>query len=134
MLHVTAAVLLSGDTVLICQRRWDSAHPGKWEFPGGKVEAGESLEACIRRELREELDIDAEPGRELWRVQHCYPDGPTCDIAFIHIRRFAGTPTNRCFADMRWAQLGELSAYDFLEADREFVLRLDDGTVEVAER
>lgn len=131
MLRVTAALLVRGNTVLICRRRWDKQHPGKWELPGGKVEPGETLAQCVRRELWEELGIDAEPGRELGHVQYHYPDGPECDIAFIQIARFAGTPTNHCFADMRWVQLGELSAYDFLEADREFIGRLDDGSIPV---
>lgn len=129
--QVSAALLARGDKVLICQRRLDGSHPGKWEFPGGKVEAGESPRACLRRELREELGIDAVPGAELFRVRHHYPDGFACEIAFIRIDRFSGMPANRCFADMRWAPLDTLRTYDFLDADRAFVRLLDDGTIDL---
>ncbi len=129
---VAAAVIVRGSDVLICRRRLDDTHPGKWEFPGGKAEPGESLEACVRRELREELDIDAEPGAVLWRTQHTYPDGRGFDVAFVRIRTFTGAPVNRCFAEVRWVPATELPAYDFLEADREIVRLLADGTIALA--
>ena len=132
MLLVTAAVIIRDKRVLICQRSWEGAHPGKWEFPGGKVEPGETLTACVRRELQEELGIAAEPAEPVWRIQHRYPNGPACDIVFIPISRFTGEPANRCFAAMHWVALGDLARYDFLEADREFVRLLDDGAIALA--
>jgi 8-oxo-dGTP diphosphatase len=127
-------VIVRDRCVCVCQRGADGRHPGKWEFPGGKVERGESVAAGIVRELREELDIDAEPGRELWRSQHEYADGRAVALIFVHIPRFSGTPRNMVFADVRWAPIETLGDYDFLDADREFVRRLQDGTIPIEPR
>ncbi len=131
-LRVAAGVIFRGRSVLVCRRKLGGAHPGKWEFPGGKLEAGESPADCVRRELREELGITAEPGREICHTRHIYPQGPTCDLVFVHVRHYDGTPVNNCFAEIRWAEPRELAALDFLEADRAFVGMLQDGTFAVA--
>ncbi|TMA55606.1 MAG: NUDIX domain-containing protein [Deltaproteobacteria bacterium] len=69
-IRVSAGVLTCGQRLLICQRRAQDPHPGKWEFPGGKAQEGEDDAACLRRELREELGIDATVGVELQRATY----------------------------------------------------------------
>ena len=121
MILVTAGVLSVDGALLVCQRRAGGPFGLKWEFPGGKVEPGESSEACLARELSEELGIAAEVGPELFRTEHAYPDGFTVRLVFFRVRRYQGTPINRAFERMEWARPEDLPTYDFLEADREFV-------------
>jgi len=131
MVHVTAGILTDGDRVLICQRRAGSQFPLKWEFPGGKVEDGESPEACLRRELLEELAIEAEVGPEIYRTEYRYPNGFAVRLLFFRILRYTGTPTNRAFERIEWARCADLIGYDFLEADRELVDRMARGETKI---
>lgn len=122
--QVSAGVLVRDGRVLACQRRADQSHAGRWEFPGGKREAGETAAECLRRELREELGIEAEIGAELWRVEHVYPERPAVALTFFRVDRFAGELRNLVFADLRWLAPAALGALDFLEADRALLARL----------
>ena len=131
LVQVTAGVIVRRGRVLVCQRPAGGHHPGKWEFPGGKVEPRESRAACMRRELREELGIDAMVGRILWRTAHQYPGRAPFALTFFWIPDYAGRVTNRAFAAMRWVTRGQLGAIDFLEGDREFVAQLDCGRVQL---
>jgi mutator protein MutT len=72
-IEAAIALVRRGDKVLVCQRKSDDTFGGYWEFPGGKCEAGETLEQCLARELREELAITARPVARLTTVQHDYP-------------------------------------------------------------
>ena len=129
MTLVTAGILTDEDRVLICQRRAGARFGLKWEFPGGKVEDGESPEACLRRELLEELSIEAEVGPEIYRTEHRYPDGFAVRLLFFRILRYAGAPENHAFERIVWARREELAGYDFLEADRELVERMARGEI-----
>lgn len=131
MLQVTAGILTRRDQVLACQRPPTSPHAGKWEFPGGKRERGESLRQCLQRELREELGIAAEIGVELWRTTHAYPGREPLELFFFHVPRYAGRLANRGFAEVRWVALGTLASLDFLAADRGLVRRLDHGQIKL---
>ena len=122
--HVSAGILLRAGQVLACQRRADRSHPGKWEFPGGKREPGETMAECLRRELREELGIEADVGPELWRTEHTYPGRPTVALVFFRVDRFAGAARNLEFAEIRWVDFAGLAGLDFLDADRELIARL----------
>lgn len=128
-MQVTAGVIGRAGKVLVCQRPAGSRHAGKWEFPGGKVELGERIEAGMRRELREELGIDAEVGVVLWCTEHQYPGHDRIILTFFAIPRYSGAIRNCGFADLRWAAISELRTFDFLEADREFIARLEMGTI-----
>jgi 8-oxo-dGTP diphosphatase len=128
---VVAGVIVRDQHVLICQRRADDHHPLKWEFPGGKVERRERLAQALRRELREELGIDARIGRVLWRTQYAYPGRQPISLTFMQVMGHRGALTNRVFAAIHWAAVGTLGRFDFLEGDREFVAQLDAGTVHV---
>lgn len=124
---VAAALIVRGDEVLVCQRKAGSAMGLKWEFPGGKIEAGESAEQALVRELQEELGIRAELGPRVAHVRHNYRSGGAVDLEFFAVYRFEGELTNHIFEDVRWARLKDLPGYDFLAADRELVRDLAAG-------
>jgi 8-oxo-dGTP diphosphatase len=130
--EVAAGLLRRGTSLLACQRRADQAHPGRWEFPGGKREAGESIEACLRRELHEELGIEAEVGAEVWRTEHSYADGEPIALVFLAVPAYRGALENRVFAALRWVEMRELQHLDFLEADRELIARLASGQIQLS--
>ena len=130
VVSVTAAVLVRKGRVLVCQRAPGAAHAGKWEFPGGKVEPGEGLEECMRRELREELGIEVRVGRSLWRTRHQYPDREPVQLTFFLIHpEFGGELDNRVFADVRWVPISTLAEIDFLDGDRERGAAIERGEV-----
>lgn len=118
---------VSGLEVLICQRKADQPMSLKWEFPGGKTEAGESSEDALARELDEELGIKAVIGRRVAQVRHKYRNGGTIDLQFFVVREFDGALENRIFNDVRWAPLAALPEYDFLAADLGLIRDLSEG-------
>lgn len=124
---VVAALILRGDEVLICQRRADQAMALKWEFPGGKVETGESSEQALIRELEEELGISAQIGSLVVHTRHTYRSGGTLDLQFFVVHSFEGEMTNHIFNDLRWCQLRDLPNYNFLAADRVLIRDLAAG-------
>lgn len=125
--YVAAGLILRDSEVLICQRKAGSALALKWEFPGGKIEPGESAEEALRRELDEELGIAAEVGPRIAHVRHNYRNGGAVDLQFFAVYRFQGELVNRVFEDMRWSPLKDLPGYDFLPADRDLVRDLAAG-------
>ena len=125
---VTAGIIHAGDKVLICQRHRSDTYGLQWEFPGGKVLDGESLKDCLRRELAEELTIDAEIGEEVFRLRHRYPDRYV-EVVFFSVPSFKGAISNQVFEAVEWAPRRRLPGYDFLEADRDLVTRLARGEV-----
>lgn len=129
MIQVTAGILRDGERVLVCQRRAGGRFGLKWEFPGGTLETGESPEACLQRELQEELGIAAEVGSQVHATEHRYPNGVAVHLRFFRILRFEGTPANRIFERIAWVRPDELPGYDFLEADRELVEMLARGEI-----
>jgi len=124
---VAAALILRGDEVLICQRKAGSPMGLKWEFPGGKIEAGESAEQALQRELDEELGIHATVGTRVAHLRHTYRSGGAVDLQFFAVHRFEGEMVNLIFEEIRWSPLRELPSYDFLAADRELIRDLAAG-------
>jgi len=124
---VAAGLILRGDAVLICQRRPDQPMALKWEFPGGKIEPGESAEEALKRELNEELGIDAVIGSRVAHTRHTYRSGGAVDLQFFAVHSFQGELKNVIFHDMRWCPLKDLPGYDFLAADRDLVRDLAAG-------
>jgi 8-oxo-dGTP diphosphatase len=123
MIEVVAGVIEREGCVLVCRRRQDQRHPGKWEFPGGKVEAGETPAEALARELEEELGVRAVIGTELARYAFAYPGRPPILLMFFSVRDLAGEPSNLQFAGMEWSPKAALGGYDFVEGDLEFVAR-----------
>lgn len=126
-IRVSVGVLTKGAHVLLCQRRAEDLHPNKWEFPGGKAHDGEDGATCLRRELHEELGIDATIGATLQVVTHTYPNGRSVELHFFHVPNFRGVLVNTQFQAVVWAELSDLTSYDFLEGDVEFVTALASG-------
>jgi len=129
MKQVVAALILKDGKVLVCQRTRHQSMPLKWEFPGGKIEDGEQPRDALRRELEEELGIDAHIGEEVARIRHDYKNGGAVELRFYVVSEYTGEMENRIFRDMRWAKRSELPKYDFLEADRELVKDLATGKI-----
>lgn len=127
LIRVSAGVLTKGSQVLLCQRRAEDLHPHKWEFPGGKAQDGEDEATCLRRELHEELGIDATVGATLHVATHTYPNGRGVALHFFHVPSFRGALVNTQFQAVVWAELTDLPSYDFLEGDVEFVAALACG-------
>jgi ADP-ribose pyrophosphatase len=120
---VTAAVIERHGSYLVTRRQTGVHLEGYWEFPGGKCEAGESLEACLRRELREELGSEASIGSELLAVTHDYPDR-RIELHFLACD-LRGAPTPLLGQEMRWVQANELRSLQFPPADDELISFLE---------
>jgi 8-oxo-dGTP diphosphatase len=139
MKTVVAAVIQQDSRILICQRRRDKALPLKWEFPGGKVEEGESPESALLRELREELDVECEVGQELYRTTYQYPGRGRIELVFFMAQlASADAPDlnsaaiHAAFEQALWVAPQELLSYDFLEANAELIARLAERKSAVA--
>jgi 8-oxo-dGTP diphosphatase len=124
---VAAALIMRGGEVLIGQRRADQPMALQWEFPGGKIEAGESPEQALARELDEELGIKAVIGPRITHIRHNYRHGGAVDLVFFAVREFSGEIENRIFQQVRWTKLEELPHYEFLTADRGLIKDLAAG-------
>jgi 8-oxo-dGTP diphosphatase len=125
--QVVAALIFKDDLILVCQRTRHQTMPLKWEFPGGKIEEGEQPRDALRRELNEELGIDATIGEEVARIRHEYRNGSAVELRFYAVREYKGEIENRIFKDMRWALRPDLPSFDFLEADLQLVRELAEG-------
>lgn len=99
----------------------------QWEFPGGKIEAGESPEQALARELNEELGINAVVGPRATRIRHNYRHGGAVDLQFFVVHSFSGEIENRIFQQVIWVRLENLQSYDFLAADRTLIRDLAAG-------
>lgn len=129
MKRVVAALIFRDEQILVCQRTRHQTMPLKWEFPGGKIEPGEQPRDALRRELDEELGIDATIGEEVARIRHDYRNGATVELRFYKVQEYKGQLENRIFKDMRWAKRSELPSFDFLEADLGLVQNLVEGRI-----
>lgn len=127
--QVVAALIFKNDQILVCQRTRHQTMPLKWEFPGGKIEEGEQPRDALRRELNEELGIEATIGEEVARIRHEYKNGSAVELRFYAVREYKGEIENRIFKDMRWAIRSELPSLDFLEADLQLVRELAEGKI-----
>jgi 8-oxo-dGTP diphosphatase len=127
--RVVAALIVRGGKILICQRTKHQTMPLKWEFPGGKIEEGEQPRDALRRELDEELGIDATVGNEVARIRHEYKSGNSVELRFYVVHEFRGELENRIFKDMQWIERKDLPSFDFLEADLKLVSDVAAGKI-----
>jgi 8-oxo-dGTP diphosphatase len=127
---VVAAIVQRDGRLLVCQRRRDGSFPLKWEFPGGKLAPGETAEQALARELKEELGVAAEIGREVYRTRHRYPElAGEIELRFF-AARLRDDPWNLAFERIEWAEPSALPRYDFLPADRELLQLLEQNALE----
>lgn len=124
MLQVTCAILLKDDKILICQRAASMKLALKWEFPGGKIEEGESKQECLSREIKEELGIDITILEELSSVTHHYPDFSICLFPFLCQTSNPKLKVKE-HAQVKWVRLEELEQYDWAAADIPIVKELE---------
>lgn len=117
-----AAVIERDGRVLVTRRLEGSHLSGYWEFPGGKCDKGETHEACLARELREELGVEARIGPELLVTEHAYPE----KTVRLHFRRceIDAEPRALLNQQMRWVSRDEMRALAFPEADRALIAML----------
>jgi 8-oxo-dGTP diphosphatase len=128
MKTVTAAILFKDGKVLIAQRGQGDRLANKWEFPGGKVEAGETPEECLRREMYEEFRILVSVGEFLSESVYHYSHG---SIRLIAYRTFyeSGNLSLQAHANCAWVSVDQLDDFDFAPADLPFVLVLKEGEI-----
>ena len=123
MTDVVAALIWEGDRFLACQRPAHKARGLLWEFVGGKVEPGESLEDALIRECREELDITVAPRDVFMEVIHEYPD-LTVRLNLFNATIAEGTPKALEHHDIRWITVREIDGLEFCPADEEILKKL----------
>ena len=124
MVQVVAAIIEREGRILICRRTARQSHALKWEFPGGKVEPGESPEQALRRELEEELALLAVSGSEITRYEYTYPGKAPILLIFFRVAGYEGEPVNRIFEEIRWEAPKHLQSFDFVEGDTRFLKEL----------
>jgi 8-oxo-dGTP diphosphatase len=121
--EVVAALIWQGERFMICQRPAHKARGLLWEFVGGKVEPGETKEAALIRECREELGVTVSVGELYMELTHVYPD-LTVHLSLFHAVITEGTPTLLEHNDLRWITRREIPDYAFCPADEEILRRL----------
>lgn len=128
---VTAAVIEKDGKILIAKRRIGDRHGGRWEFPGGKVDLGETPEACLKRELKEELGIEAEVGEFICASTFKYMFVPL-ELLVYKVRHISGEFQALDHDELKWVDPSELNKYDFVKADVKVVKKLMKDVYNVA--
>ena len=121
MTRVAVGIVTKNGKVLVCQRKKDARYGLKWEFPGGKLEHGETVEQCLKRELWEELSIRIQSIRGIEIQSATYDDGGTFEVAYCFVTGYDGELKNNVFEQFRWVTVEELRTMDILEGNKEFV-------------
>lgn len=132
MLTVVAALIESEGKLLVCQRHRDDKFGLMWEFPGGKRKQGETLEAALERELREELGADSRIGPEAYRTTHQYAEmSEPIELVFFAATLDPKEAKNIIFEQILWCAPESLPELNFLPADRELIEKLSSGTLKL---
>lgn len=120
---VAAALYDERGRVLIAQRPAGKSMAGRWEFPGGKIDAGESEHAALVRELREELGVEVRSAERMLELSHEYADRHV-ELCMWHVTAYDGVPHPHDGQSLKWVSPARLADEDLLEADRPIVERL----------
>ena len=118
IVDVTAAVVIQDKKILLAKRREGGRHPGRWEFPGGKVEPGETQAGCLAREMAEEMGVEVEVREKLAEVEYSYPD-MNIRLAAFKCEITGGSLQDIGCAEHAWVKPDEFEDYDLLPPDRE---------------
>lgn len=127
MVQVVAAIIEREGKILIGRRMAKQSHPLQWEFPGGKVEDGETPAQALARELEEELGIRGACGPEITRYEYTYAGRDPIRLFFFRVTEFQGEPVNLIFDEMRWEPAQSLSSFNFVEGDIQLLRGLSLG-------
>ena len=122
-IKVTGAIIENDDNFLIGRRAKNEKSSGMWEFPGGKLEEGESPKECIKRELKEELNIDAEIGELFFSYTYNYPH-VSYELYFFKVNSFFGEPVKYVHDKLKWEKLKNFYKYEFLQGDGPLIDKL----------
>ena len=117
---VVAGIIIKNKKILIGKRKDDDIGGGKWEFPGGKIEIGETNEEALERELHEELGIYAKIGRALMNYEYRFKT-TIYDIRFMEIIEYEGEILNNAHSVIKWVKFLNLLEYDFISGDDRFI-------------
>jgi len=132
MLTVVAAIIEHQGKILACQRARGGRFELLWEFPGGKVEPGETLERALARELKEELGVTARIGREVYRSKYSYAEmREPIELVFFAASAAPDQIENKEFEQIAWRTPESLTELNFLAADWELIEKLASGTIRV---
>lgn len=123
MIPVVAALIVRGGRLLIARRPEGRHMAGRWEFPGGKLEKGESPEDAVEREIREELGLDVRAGQIYQAIAYSYPEKDVL-LLFYAAAVVSGEPRPIEEAEIRWVTVAELDGYAFAPVDEMLVQRL----------
>jgi 8-oxo-dGTP diphosphatase len=130
MITVVAALIRDDGKLLVCQRKRGTSFAMMWEFPGGKVKPGETLEQALVRELEEELGAKVTIGSEVYRAQHRYAElSDAIELIFFNAHLDPNKVQNLVFEQIGWIHASELPSMNFLPADRELIEKLASGTL-----
>ncbi len=116
-MRVSAAIFKCGDSVLLMRRASNQPLAGMWEYPGGKFESGEDGVVCLRRELSEELGIDAKIGALITIAKHKTDSGKEIELYAYDVLGYTGEIQLRVHDDMHWVKVSELLLHPQLPAD-----------------
>ena len=122
-MQIAAAIIREKNKILICQRGVSGSTSYLWEFPGGKIEHGESATECVVRECKEELDIEVSVKDIFDKTQHVYPEGEL-HLTFFNAVIIKGQIKLNVHLDYQWVEAAELEKYDFCPADIDIIKKL----------
>ena len=119
-INVVAAIIINKNRILIGKRKDEDIGGGKWEFPGGKIEIGETNSEALERELYEELGISVKIGKELMNYEHVFKT-TIYNISFMEIIDYDGEIRNNAHSEIKWVKFSNLLEYDFISGDDRFI-------------
>ena len=122
-INVVAGIIINQNKILIGKRKDKDIGGGKWEFPGGKIEVGETNSEALERELYEELGISAKIGKELMNYEHVFKT-TIYNITFMEIIDYEGEICNNAHSEIKWVKFSNLAEYDFISGDDRFIQSL----------